>query len=183
MLSIALITSILDLRLEERTAVLASCLADAKQELQFLALHDGLTKLPNRALLNDRLEQEIQNARREKSRFSVLCMDVDGFRQINDAWGHRVGDTLLVEVARRLRTSIRARDTLARLGGDEFVVLADVRRARRRCQSRRKTPDRSPRTRRRSTTASCASPSASASPCSTAANSSRPTSCAMPTPL
>lgn len=125
-LSIALITSVLDLRLEQRTAVLASCLADAKQELQFIALHDGLTKLPNRNLLNDRLEQEIQNARRERSRFSVLCMDVDGFRQINDAWGHRVGDALLVEVARRLRASIRTRDTLARLGGDEFVILADV---------------------------------------------------------
>jgi diguanylate cyclase (GGDEF)-like protein len=125
-LSIALITSVLDLRLEQRTAVLASCLADAKQELQFVALHDGLTKLPNRNLLNDRLEQEIQNARREKSRFTVLCMDVDGFRQINDAYGHQVGDALLLEVARRLRASIRTRDTLARLGGDEFVVLADV---------------------------------------------------------
>ncbi len=126
-LSIALIASVLDLRMEQRTAMLASGLADAKQELQFLALHDSLTRLPNRTLLNDRLDQEIQNARREQTRFSVLCMDVDGFRQINDAWGHPVGDQLLVEVARRIRSVIRSRDTLARLGGDEFVALADVR--------------------------------------------------------
>jgi diguanylate cyclase (GGDEF)-like protein len=125
-LSIALIFSILDIRLEERTAMLAAGLADAKQELKFLALHDGLTKLPNRTLLADRLEQEIQNAQREQSRFTVLSMDVDGFRQINDAYGMATGDQLLMEIADRLRSALRARDTLARLGGDEFVVLADA---------------------------------------------------------
>jgi diguanylate cyclase (GGDEF)-like protein len=123
-LSVALIASVLDLRMEERTAQLASSLADAQKELQFLALHDGLTKLPNRTLLSDRLEQEIQNARRDQSRFSVLSIDVDGFRQINDAYGHAVGDALLVEVAVRIRAVLRTRDTLARLGGDEFVVVA-----------------------------------------------------------
>jgi diguanylate cyclase (GGDEF)-like protein len=125
-LSIALIVSVFDLRMEARTATLAACLADAKQELHFLALHDSLTKLPNRTLLTDRLEQEIQNARREKSRFSVLYMDLDGFKQINDAFGHHAGDRMLVEVARRIREGIRTRDTLARLGGDEFVLLADA---------------------------------------------------------
>ncbi|HEY1498338.1 MAG TPA: EAL domain-containing protein [Acidobacteriaceae bacterium] len=125
-LSIALITSVLDLRLEQRTALLADGLADAKQELQFLALHDGLTKLPNRALFTDRLEQEVEAARREQTRFSVLSLDVDGFRQINDAYGHSSGDQLLVEIAKRLRSTIRNRDTVARLGGDEFVVLADA---------------------------------------------------------
>jgi diguanylate cyclase (GGDEF)-like protein len=125
-LSIALIISLLDIRLEERTAMLAAGLADAKEELKFLALHDGLTKLPNRALLADRLEQEIQNAQREQSRFTVLSMDVDGFRQINDVYGMATGDKLLLEIADRLRSSLRARDTLARLSGDEFVVLADT---------------------------------------------------------
>ena len=125
-LSIALITSVLDLRLESRTSVLAACLADANKELQFLAMHDSLTKLPNRALLEDRLEQEIQNARRENSSFAVLFLDLDGFKQINDAFGHHVGDLLLIEVANRIRAGVRNRDTLARIGGDEFVLLVDA---------------------------------------------------------
>ncbi len=125
-LSIALITSVFDLRLESRTSVLAASLADANQELQFLAMHDSLTKLPNRALLEDRLEQEIQNARREYSSFAVMLLDLDGFKQINDAFGHHVGDLLLIEVANRIRAGIRNRDTLARIGGDEFVLLVNA---------------------------------------------------------
>jgi len=125
-LSVALIASILDVRLESRTATLASSLAYANQELQFLAVHDNLTKLPNRALLEDRLEQEIQNAKRESTRFSVLFLDLDGFKQVNDAFGHHAGDLLLLQVAERIRASIRARDTLARIGGDEFVLLANA---------------------------------------------------------
>lgn len=126
-LSVALIISVLDLRLELRTAALASSLAQANRELQFLALHDSLTKLPNRALLEDRLSQEIQNARRQKTTFAVLFLDLDGFKQINDAFGHHTGDQLLIEAAARLHTNIRACDTLARVGGDEFVLLAEVR--------------------------------------------------------
>ncbi|HEX3891541.1 MAG TPA: EAL domain-containing protein [Terracidiphilus sp.] len=125
-LSIALITSLLEMRLESRTASLTTSLAYANQELQFLALHDNLTKLPNRALLEDRLEQEMQNAKRELKRFAVLFLDLDGFKQINDAFGHHAGDLLLLQVADRIRASIRARDTLARIGGDEFVVLANA---------------------------------------------------------
>jgi diguanylate cyclase len=125
-LSIALLTSILDHRLESQTAVLASSLANANQELQFLAMHDSLTKLPNRVLLEDRLEQEIQNAKRHGTGFSVLFLDLDGFKQINDAFGHQIGDLLLVHVAQRVRAIIRGRDTLARMGGDEFVVLANT---------------------------------------------------------
>jgi diguanylate cyclase len=125
-LAIALITSVLDLRLEMRTAALATSLADANRELQFLALHDSLTKLPNRLLLEDRLQQQVQNGRRGKSRFAVLFLDLDGFKEINDVYGHHIGDLLLVEVAGRIRGSIRASDTLARIGGDEFILIVDA---------------------------------------------------------
>jgi diguanylate cyclase (GGDEF)-like protein len=121
-LAIALITSILDMR----TTVLATSLADANQELVYLALHDNLTKLPNRVLLEDRLDQAIQNAKRENTRFSLMFIDLDGFKVVNDAFGHHFGDLLLVNVAECIRTNIRSRDTLARIGGDEFVLLADV---------------------------------------------------------
>jgi diguanylate cyclase len=125
-LAIALIISMLDFRMQARTAQLTSSLDRANDELQFLALHDGLTKLPNRILLEDRLEQELSNAKRNQKPFSVLFLDLDGFKQINDAFGHQVGDLLLTEVAQRIRKVVRARDTVARLGGDEFVVLVDT---------------------------------------------------------
>ncbi|MHA7684054.1 putative bifunctional diguanylate cyclase/phosphodiesterase [Cupriavidus sp. PET2-C1] len=125
-LAIALITSVLDMRLEARTAMLAISLAEANQELTYLALHDNLTKLPNRLLLEDRLEQAIQGATREKSRFALMFMDLDGFKAVNDAYGHPIGDQLLVEVARRIGANVRSQDTIARLGGDEFVLLASV---------------------------------------------------------
>jgi diguanylate cyclase (GGDEF)-like protein len=121
-LSIALLTSILDYR----ASMLAYSLANAHEELQFLALHDALTKLPNRALLEDRLDQEIRNANRTQQQFSLLFLDLDGFKQINDAFGHHVGDGLLVEVAERIRATVRASDTIARVGGDEFVLLAST---------------------------------------------------------
>ena len=121
-LSIALLVSMYDFR----TSLLASALTQANQELQFLAMHDSLTKLPNRTLLEDRLDQEIENAKRSRKRFSILFLDLDGFKDVNDAFGHQTGDLLLVEVAQRIRTIVRARDTVARIGGDEFVVLADA---------------------------------------------------------
>jgi diguanylate cyclase (GGDEF)-like protein len=118
-MSIALITAMLDFR----TALLTASLADAHQELRFLALHDSLTKLPNRTLLENRLTEEIENAKRSGQPFSVMYLDLDGFKQINDAFGHHVGDLLLIESARRIRTVVPARDTIARVGGDEFVLL------------------------------------------------------------
>ena len=124
-LSMMLVISTLDLRMKLRTAVLSSSLASANEKLQFLALHDGLTQLPNRTLLQDRLEQEIANVRRNRTSFSVLFLDLDGFKQINDAFGHQTGDLLLIEVAQRIRSAVRARDTVARVGGDEFVVVAE----------------------------------------------------------
>ena len=124
-MSVVLITSVIDTRLESRTATLAASLASANQELTYLALHDNLTKLPNRLLLEDRLNQAIQGARRTHIPFSVLFLDLDGFKTVNDAFGHHVGDLLLAEVAARIRSVIRASDALARIGGDEFVLLAD----------------------------------------------------------
>ena len=121
-LSVALIVSWLDFR----ASILASALENANQELQFLAMHDGLTQLPNRLLLEDRLDQEMENAKRSGRPFSVLFLDLDGFKNVNDAFGHQVGDQLLIEISKRIRSIVRTRDTVARIGGDEFVLLADT---------------------------------------------------------
>ncbi|MBH3339202.1 EAL domain-containing protein [Pseudomonas mendocina] len=126
-LAIALLTSILDARLEARTALLSQSLARANAELTELALHDALTKLPNRLLLEDRIGQSILQTQRNGGCFALLFMDLDGFKPVNDAFGHHVGDQLLVAVAQRLRAHLRANDSLARIGGDEFVLLADLR--------------------------------------------------------
>jgi len=125
-LAIALTISVLDMRMEARTAVLAHSLAEANQELAYLALHDNLTKLSNRVLLEDRLHQAISTADREKHRFALMFLDLDGFKAINDVYGHHVGDLLLIDVAQRIVGRVRQQDTVARMGGDEFVVLAHV---------------------------------------------------------
>ena len=92
--------------------------------IEHQALHDDLTDLPNRALLNDRIEQVLIAAERHGRRFSVMLMDLDRFKEINDTLGHHAGDLLLQEIAQRLRRTVRAGDTVARLGGDEFAVLS-----------------------------------------------------------
>jgi diguanylate cyclase (GGDEF)-like protein len=125
-LAIALLTSVLDARLEARTAALTSSLAEANQELTHLALHDNLTSLPNRLLLEDRIERAMHKAKRQGGHFTLLFLDLDGFKPINDAFGHHIGDRLLKAVGSRLTDSIRAQDTLARVGGDEFVLLAEL---------------------------------------------------------
>lgn len=84
---------------------------------------DSLTRLPNRSMLKDRIEKEIARAERRNSMMAMLLLDVDHFKEVNDALGHAVGDELLIEVARRLTSAVRKVDTVARLGGDEFVVL------------------------------------------------------------
>jgi diguanylate cyclase (GGDEF)-like protein/PAS domain S-box-containing protein len=91
--------------------------------LEYQALHDALTGLPNRSLFGDRLRQALLAARRNQNMFGVLLLDLDRFKDINDALGHDRGDTLLQEVTARLRGTLRATDTIARLGGDEFAVL------------------------------------------------------------
>lgn len=125
-LAMALVVAVLDARLESRTALLARSLAGTNEELLRLALHDNLTKLPNRILLEQQLKQRIENARRGPRRFALLFLDLDGFKAVNDAYGHHTGDGLLVELAGRIRRQLRGADTAARLGGDEFVVLSEV---------------------------------------------------------
>ena len=125
-LSIALAVSVLDARLEARTTVLANSLIEANLELRHLALHDNLTGLPNRILLTDRIEQAMKNINERGGCFALMFMDLDGFKPVNDAFGHHIGDLLLREVASRLRGNLHRQDTLARIGGDEFVLLIEL---------------------------------------------------------
>jgi diguanylate cyclase (GGDEF)-like protein/PAS domain S-box-containing protein len=94
-------------------------------ELIRLASHDGLTGLPNRTLLQDRLNKALALARRNQRQVAVMYLDLDHFKDINDSHGHAAGDALLAEVARRLTTLVRDTDTVARLGGDEFVIVLE----------------------------------------------------------
>jgi len=91
--------------------------------LQYQALHDALTGLPNRTLLHDRLDQALRSARRGAEPLALLLLDLDHFKEINDTHGHQAGDRLLQEVTTRLSCTVRASDTVARLGGDEFAIL------------------------------------------------------------
>ncbi|MGH9105197.1 MAG: bifunctional diguanylate cyclase/phosphodiesterase [Acidimicrobiales bacterium] len=95
-------------------------------QLRHQALHDGLTTLPNRALIFDRAEQMIARARRDHTGLAALFMDIDQFKDVNDTFGHAAGDDLLLQVAQRFRAALRETDTVGRLGGDEFVVLVET---------------------------------------------------------
>jgi diguanylate cyclase (GGDEF)-like protein len=98
-------------------------LARTQDSLRHQALHDALTGLPNRVLFGDRLEQCILGSHRDQTPASLLLLDLDGFKEVNDTLGHAHGDALLREVAGRLRSTLRESDTVARLGGDEFALL------------------------------------------------------------
>jgi len=94
-----------------------------QQQLEYQALHDSLTGMPNRVLLDDRLEQAVAQCQRGGGHFALLVLDLDRFKEINDTLGHKVGDLVLVEVASRLSEPLRDTDTIARLGGDEFAIV------------------------------------------------------------
>ncbi|SFN83363.1 PAS domain S-box-containing protein/diguanylate cyclase (GGDEF) domain-containing protein [Nitrosospira briensis] len=93
--------------------------------LEHMAQYDGLTGLPNRGLLHDRLKMSLARTRREQGQMSLLYLDLNNFKQVNDSLGHAAGDALLQEVANRLKQCVRDLDTVARMGGDEFVVLLE----------------------------------------------------------
>lgn len=95
----------------------------ARQKAEGLATHDFLTGLPNRVLLYDRLKQSLALAKRTKTPVGLLTLDLDGFKQVNDTYGHQMGDAVLKSVAKRLLALSREADTVARVGGDEFVIL------------------------------------------------------------
>ena len=123
----------LEQRVVERTAELASANTQlqgevfermqAEQRIWHVAHHDSLTGLPNRTLLHDRLQQALAQAQRGRHRVAVLFLDLDRFKSVNDTLGHAIGDELLKHVAERLRSAVRAVDTVSRLGGDEFVIV------------------------------------------------------------
>ncbi len=96
---------------------------EQEERLEFLAIHDALTELPNRVLFNDRLTLALANATRKGLRLGVLMLDLDRFKRVNDTLGHSLGDRLLVSVGERLLKRLRKTDTVARLGGDEFMIL------------------------------------------------------------
>jgi len=102
-----------------------SWIKQKEEQLLFLAFHDPLTQLPNRTLYNDRLIQGINRCKRHCTLMGVLYMDIDGFKGVNDKYGHTVGDECLIEVAKRLSHLHRRVDTVSRLGGDEFGVLLE----------------------------------------------------------
>jgi diguanylate cyclase (GGDEF)-like protein len=116
--------------LEQVITARTQMLEAANLQLRHLATHDALTGLPNRVLLDDRLAQAIAHADRDAQPFAVLMLDLDRFKIINDSFGHRSGDIVLNEIARRLQSLVRSIDTVARVGGDEFVLVVGPSAAR-----------------------------------------------------
>jgi len=112
--------------LEQRVITRTRELASVNQELEHQALHDSLTGLPNRLLLQDRLRQALLTAQRENHQLALLITDLNRFKEINDTLGHHYGDLVLQQVSTRMRDALRGSDTIARLGGDEFAVLLPI---------------------------------------------------------
>jgi diguanylate cyclase (GGDEF)-like protein len=125
LLSMAMFTSLLDARMQNKNERLSVSLEAANAELQRVALRDPLTGLPNRILFDDRVGSALERCRRAGTSMALLFIDLDGFKPVNDSFGHRIGDTVLQEVGRRLAKGLRSSDTVARIGGDEFVLLLE----------------------------------------------------------
>jgi diguanylate cyclase (GGDEF)-like protein len=106
-------------RVEQQTRALRT----SEERLRHLSEHDALTNLPNRILLNDRLSMAIERAAKSHKCMGLLMVDVDRFKEVNDAFGHRIGDKVLCELSKRISHAVRLTDTVARIGGDEFIVL------------------------------------------------------------
>jgi diguanylate cyclase len=122
-LTITLLLSVLDARLQVKTTAYVESLKSVNEKLQYQAMHDSLTGLPNRVLLFERIQHEIDSAERTQKHFAIYFIDLDGFKAINDSLGHSAGDAVLKELATRLKQTVRKEDIVARLGGDEFVVM------------------------------------------------------------
>ncbi len=104
---------------------ISNAIVSMHDRIMQIATHDALTDLPNRRLLDERLERAAARALRKEEAFAVLCIDLDGFKPVNDTYGHGIGDLVLKAIADRLLATLRATDTVARVGGDEFIVLLD----------------------------------------------------------
>jgi diguanylate cyclase (GGDEF)-like protein len=124
-LSLAITAVVLATLVSARHVLAQRDLLSTQGLLSHQSLHDSLTGLPNRVLVYDRAEQMLARARRRQAPVAALYLDIDGFKQVNDTFGHATGDELLQIVSARLRETIRATDTVGRLGGDEFVVLVE----------------------------------------------------------
>jgi diguanylate cyclase (GGDEF)-like protein/PAS domain S-box-containing protein len=116
--------SVAFIHMNEKRAVLGNFVDLTEGRVMQLAYNDTLTGLPNRKLMMDRLEQAIVTGKRRNSRLALLFIDLDGFKDVNDRYGHEVGDKLLIEIARGLKEVVRRdNDTISRIGGDEFLIL------------------------------------------------------------
>lgn len=100
-------------------------LKEAQKQIEHQAMHDALTALPNRRLLNELLQNTITRHQRQQKPFALLFFDIDGFKNVNDSLGHQIGDLLLIQVAQRVQNAIRQSDILARMGGDEFTIITE----------------------------------------------------------
>nr|WP_315205479.1 EAL domain-containing protein [uncultured Albidiferax sp.] len=124
-LSLTMLISMVDVRMQSKAAVLAASLQTAKTELQQWAFRDALTGLPNRLLFDDRVGVAVERCTRDGSTLAVLVVDLDGFKPVNDSFGHRFGDQVLRTMAARLAEQARSTDTVSRVGGDEFLMLLE----------------------------------------------------------
>jgi diguanylate cyclase (GGDEF)-like protein len=122
---LGLFSALIDSRAHGRNRVLASSLSEANRRLRELAMADSLTRLPNRLMFEERLAECLARTAQSPEALAVLFIDLDGFKPINDSFGHLAGDVVLREVGRRLQSLARQGDTVARIGGDEFLMLAE----------------------------------------------------------